>query len=78
MKRQFPIAIPPDARIAQLAVAQYLLFEATVESLAALGDSVARRREHKAAIPLDGHRLTEPFRVRYALFRRMLDEDRLH
>jgi hypothetical protein len=75
MKSHTPDAMHSDTRIARFAIAQFLLFEATVESLAALGPAMSRLRHHQ---PADTGQLTEPFRARYRVFRRMLEEDRKH
>jgi hypothetical protein len=59
-------------RVAQLAVAQFLLFEATVESLSVLGERLARRG--KASDAPSSEELIAPFRARYKLMRRVLRE----
>ncbi|MBP8924970.1 MAG: hypothetical protein KBG75_03885 [Pseudomonadales bacterium] len=76
MKHPLPGTTIAETQIAHFAIAQFLLFEATVESLAALTETVSRLRQ--PGEPVDSTQLTEPFRVRYALFRRMLDQERLH
>lgn len=55
-------------RMAQFAVAQFLLFDATVESLSMLGERLVNG--HKAG----QDELAEPFRARYKLMRRVLRE----
>jgi hypothetical protein len=63
--------------IARLAVAQYLLFDATIESLSVLGENVARLRARAAGATQDdddafsASELTEPFVARYQVFRRL-------
>ena len=78
MKHRLPTIASPETQIARFAIAQFLLFEATVESLAALAESVAQLRGRRPGKAIDTAPLTEPFRVRYILFRRMLERDRLH
>jgi hypothetical protein len=55
-------------RMAQFAVAQFLLFDAAVESLSVLGERLASRRK------AEQDELVEPFRARYRLMRRVLRE----
>ena len=78
MKYRLPGTTLSDAQIAHFAIAQFLLFEATVESLAALTETVSRLRRREPGEAFDPEQLTEPFRVRYILVRRMLERARLH
>jgi hypothetical protein len=64
-------------RVAQLALAQFLLFDATVESLSMLGERLTGSGAPAAG--RDAQReLLEPYRVRYALLRRMWSEPTRH
>ena len=51
MKHRLPTIASPETQIARFAIAQFLLFEATVESLAALAESVAQLRGRRPSIP---------------------------
>ena len=61
-------------RVAQLAVAQYLLFDATVESLSILTERLVDPRTARELGETRPRALVEPFQSRFALLRRMLDE----
>ena len=61
-------------RVAQLAVAQYLLFDATVESLSILTERFVAPRTARELGETKTRALVEPFQSRFALLRRMLDE----
>lgn len=68
-------AASPRDHLARFALAQYLLFDAVVESLSTLGENVAKRRgragdEHEDE-EFSASELTEPFRARYEYFRRV-------
>jgi len=67
----------PRAQVARFAIAQYLLFDAVVESLSTLGENVAQLRQ-RAATPtgedadeFSASELTAPFRARYEYFKRL-------
>jgi len=60
-----------ETGVANLALAQFLLLEATVESLATLGERLSMKSETEG----DGEGdLLEPFRVRYSWYRHVLRE----
>jgi hypothetical protein len=66
----------PREHLARFALAQYLLFDAVVESLSTLGENVAQRRARAAGAgdedeEFSASELTEPFRARYEYFRRV-------
>jgi hypothetical protein len=73
----------PGNPLAHLAVAQFLLFEATLESLSVFGERLTRIKPDASAGPSGPEpsvsmELSEPFRVRYACFRRMLAQEARH
>ena len=53
MKHRLPTIASPETQIARFAIAQFLLFEATVESLAALAESVAQLRGRRPGKAID-------------------------
>ena len=61
-------------RVAQLAVAQYLLFDATVESLSILTERFVHPRTARELGETQPRALVEPFQSRFALLRRMINE----
>jgi hypothetical protein len=71
-RKQFSESV--QDRVAQLAVAQFLLFEAAVESLSMLGEHLYGLQP----VPVDRNALAEPFRARYGLMRDMLREPPPH
>ena len=78
MNRKLPTDTAPASHVARLAVAQFMLFDAALESLSTLGENLARRRarpagreDGEAGEEFSASELTEPFRVRYEYFRRM-------
>ena len=64
-------------QVARIAVAQFLLLEATVESLSILGERLSgTAREPRSATTREA--MIEPFRARYALLRDMMREPTRH
>ena len=63
----------PRDYLARFALAQYLLFDAVVESLSTLGENVAQRRARAGdeEEEFSASELTAPFRARYEYFRRV-------
>lgn len=77
MNRTAHQAAQPGEQVARLAVAQFLLLEATVESLSVLGERLAgSTREPLTLTTRDA--MIEPFRARYALLRDMLRQPTRH
>jgi hypothetical protein len=76
-----PDAAPPW--LAEVAIAQFLLFEATVESLSALGEHLARARPTdpalgKSTLQRSAREITEAFRVRYSYYKRLREARQTH
>lgn len=74
MPHSKPFAETVQDRVAQLAVAQFLFFEAAVESLSLLGERLYGLQPDT----VDRDALAEPFRARYGLMRDMLREPPSH
>jgi len=69
--------------LAEVAIAQFLLFEATVESLSVLGEHLARGRSTDAAsgtntLQRSAREIAEPFRVRYSYYKRLRETRQTH
>ena len=74
---QSPKSMLAENRIAALAIAQFLVVEAIIESVDQLQDMATRRRhphtpgQRSASAGLDVAQLTEPYRVRFELFKQL-------
>lgn len=76
---------PSPQWLSDVAIAQFLLFEATVESLSVLGENLARAGVRANEFPIRGktlqrsaRKLAEPFRVRYSYYKRLRESRQTH
>lgn len=77
MHRNEHRATPAGEPIARLAVAQFLLLEATVESLSVLGERLSSATRDAQSLTTR-EAMVEPFRTRYVLLRAMLRQPSRH
>jgi len=76
---------PSPQWLSDVAIAQFLLFEATVESLSVLGENLARARGRANDVAMgskplkrSARELAEPFRVRYSYYKRLRESRQTH
>jgi hypothetical protein len=77
MNRNERASVPPGEPIARLAVAQFLLLEAAVESLSVLGERLAGASPDAGGVSTR-EAMLGPFRARYALLRQVIGRPTRH